>query len=331
MSDAGTSPRITPGRVVLGLLGVAIFVLLIRVGGPRLAESLRSASPGWLAAAFVTIGLLTAVTAYRWGVLTDLFLDDAGPRFGSYYRSFLLGRVLALVMPSGLADLAGRPVLHRWIDGTPIAATAQGGILARVVDISLVVPLVGLSLLSLLLRMPGAVFAGLFAMLLLGWLVAYVRFTGRVAVALSASIAWLERRLGRWPKLHELASSARRALRAAALDRRRLEAVGLMSAGRYLLIAVEYFCLARALGLQTIGWVEILVGIPLAQSLAAVAVTPAGLGLQEGGFWGALRILGVPSAAAGSFLLGWRLLHTGFVLALAGGVTLVTSFWGRRR
>lgn len=331
MSRAGTSSGITPGRVILGLVGVAIFVLLIRVGGSRLLESLRSASPGWLAAAFATIVLLTAVTAHRWGVLTDLFLDRDGPGFGSYYRSYLLGRVLALVMPSGLADLAGRPVLHRWIDGTPVAATARSGVLARVVDVSLVVPLVGLSLASLLLGVPAAVFLGSFALLLAAWLVAYVRFTGRVAESMSAAIASLERRLGRWPRLGELAVSARKALRVAAGERRRLEAVGLMSAGRYLLIAVEYFCLARALGLPAIGWTEILVGIPLAQSLAAVAVTPAGLGLQEGGFWGALRILGVPSAAAGSFLLGWRLLHTGFVLALAGGVTLITGVRSARR
>lgn len=325
------SRGVTPGRVVLALLGLAIFALLIRVGGPRLLESLRSASPGWLAAAFATIVLLTALTAYRWGLLTDLFLDGAGPRFGSYYRSFLLGRVLTLVMPGGLADLAGRPVLHRWIDGTPVAATAQGGILARVVDASLVVPLGGLSLIFLLLPVSAALYLGMLATVLGVWLVAYLRFTGRVALSLGTALSWLERRLARWPKLGKLAGSARGSLEKAAHDRHLLEAVGAISAGRYGLIVVEYVCLAHALGLPRIGWVEILVGIPLAQMLAAIAVTPAGLGLQEGGFFGALRLMEVPSAVAGSFLLGWRLLHTGFVLALAGGVTLVTGLSRTRR
>jgi uncharacterized membrane protein YbhN (UPF0104 family) len=324
--------RLTPARVLLGLIGLVIFGMLLFFSGPSLLDSLRSASKPWLLGAFVATVVLTALTTQRWALLTESFLDDEeGSGFSSYYRSFLLARVVSMVIPNSLADLAARPLLHRWFGGVSISAAVQGGILARIVDASLILPLAGLSLASLAANLSGPIFLTLLGLAMTVWMVAYLVFTGQVVSRLGSSLSWMARRLERWPKVAEWALSGGVTLDEASQDRGLVGRVGFLSAARYLLISVEFFCLAKALHLTGIGWGEILIGMPLAQVLTAVAVTPGGLGLQEGGFWGALRLFGVPAETAGTFLLGWRLLHTGFILFLAGAVTLLAAMRGDRR
>ena len=97
-----------------------------------------------------------------------------------------------------------------------------------------------------------------------------------------------------------------------------------LSVGRYLLLCVQYFGMGAGVGV-TLPVVVVLSAAPVAQLAALVAITPGGLGFQEGGWAGALAWLGQGSTAISIFVIAVRL---GMVVNF-GILSLASVRWRR--
>ena len=123
----------------------------------------------------------------------------------------------------------------------------------------------------------------------------------------------LGRHLGRLPLLtpqmvSAAVTSAAHYLRDFTADRRRLVTTGVLAAGNWLLDAAALWACVRAFG-HTLGPVGLLVPYGIANVLAALPVTPAGLGVVEAFLIPALVGFSVPRGIAILGVLAWRALN----------------------
>jgi uncharacterized membrane protein YbhN (UPF0104 family) len=153
------------------------------------------------------------------------------------------------------------------------------------------------------------------------WLLGFVGLAGVIIQILSRLLDLVSNRLsGRdtWlVRIGTWSAKVAKSLSVAARDSAVLRRISAITVMRYGLISVEFTLIARALGLKEIGFLEILVALPVAQTGLLIAVTPGGLGFLEGGFWGAFKAMNLAPEAISTFLVGQRVLNGLFILVLA--------------
>jgi uncharacterized protein (TIRG00374 family) len=138
--------------------------------------------------------------------------------------------------------------------------------------------------------------------------------------------AGLARQLGRLPRVSEDGVrqgilTATGYLRAFATDRRLLWTTGLLAAANWLLDAAALWACVRAFG-HTLGPDGLLVPYGIAAVLAALPITPAGLGVVEAFLIPSLVAFSVPRGVAILGVLAWRAIS--FLLPIPiGGVSYV--------
>ncbi|MEZ5379273.1 MAG: lysylphosphatidylglycerol synthase transmembrane domain-containing protein [Acidimicrobiales bacterium] len=271
---------------LLQLLAVALVIHLFvvpQIGGfTDAVETIRSVRPEWLVAA---LGLYAGSLLVYALLLEILLPDDMRPGFGRLFGVVLASTGLNHVIPGGAATTAA--VNYRLLAGTGVARselgvalTIQGLGSAVVLNVLLwlallvAIPTRGLNPLYTTAAILGVVLFSLFASAVVGLT------RGRVT-----AIGWGRRIASRIPGAHpdgvasalETAGDQFVSMRE---DPRRLAKMVMLAAANWLLDAAALWVALRAFGVE-MGVDGLLVSYGLANVLAALPITPGGLGVIE--------------------------------------------------
>ncbi len=311
----------------LGLLGLAALLVLLWLGGRDALDSIASADPVYLALAFGTTVAVTAVSSWRWAVLTGLFVGGGYGPLLPFYRSLVLSRAAGLFIPQGASDFALRPLLHRVSAGGPASSSFAGVTVERVADGTLVIAAGVPAALYVLGPLGETGHWGVLAAALGVWALCFaflgqraLRWTAGAAEALACGADGD----GLKQRTKGLLSKAGASLREASGHNVALRHAAALSVLRYVLISLQFTLIAYALDLDDVGVLQVVAALPLAQLGAIVAVTPGGIGFVEGGFFGSLDLMEVSGESVATFLVGQRVLISVFILTL-GAVALASA------
>lgn len=290
----------------LAVTGALLFAVLQFVSFGEVLSVVRSAHPGWLAAAVPLVLLGPVLSAARLGVL-----------LGAQGSTLSLSQIVRINFATGFwklfvpGTLAAGPI--RWLK----LSRAGGGTVEPIAAIvySRIAYMGGMALLGALfvaMEAPGGT-TGLA-------LVSLLLFVG-----LMVALATLASRADRWKLLRRLPGGEdgflQRLIAAAARHRQlsgrdRARVVGFALAENLAGTLVIFF-LALALQLPlsfiTLGWVRAIVYL-----LTSLSITISGLGVREGGLMVALEPYGVPGSQA--VALSLLVLGASVLIACVGGV-----------
>lgn len=273
-------------------LGIALVtaVLWLLLAGPQTLEF--EWVPWALAVSLAGSLAANAVTAWRWQLLSETMTSTKLP-YGVYFHHLATTRVIGQFLPSLVVDLLGRSASLR--------AAGSRDTVGR-----LVVPLVLERILDLVLPC-----------VLLGWalalqqgLVTDTTAWTSLAIVTAAFVALAIPTLGPMTRvaLRVRAWAARvpdPAVVVPEVQRALAVRITVLSLGRWLTVMVQYWGAGAALGV-TLPALVLLAAAPLAQLAALVGITPGALGLQEGGWAGALTLLGIAASDIAVFVIATR-------------------------
>lgn len=317
-----------PARRLLRLLALALvveYLVVPQIAGTRNSwHLLLNASPAWLA---VALGA-EALCLMSYAALTQQLLPTPGrPTFGRVLRVDLATTAVSHLVPGGSAaglGLGYQLLTDAGVPGVDAAAAkatqavGSAAILNVILWAALVssIALHGVSAVYGTVALAGLVLLSVAAGLLIGMR------TRRDQIS-----AWLGRTLGRLPFLE--AERVRVAVCDAAAyldnftaDRPLLARASLLAAANWLLDALALWACVRAFG-HTLGPDGALVPYGIANVLAALPITPAGLGVVEAFLIPALVGFSVPRGVAILGVLAWRALS--FVLPIPVGLAAYVS------
>jgi uncharacterized protein (TIRG00374 family) len=304
-------------------LGIIVFTILIFFAGAEALSALSTASPVHLILVFVIVACLTALSARRWGDLTNSFVGHQVCSFFDYYHTFILSRATGLIIPQSASELGLRPILHRLSTQSSGLSAFNAGLIERFFDGTLLLATGIPSFIFII----GLIGSKLYVILLLSfiffWLlgltaftrssIAYLsKLTSRITETRSAQNNYLSRLF--ITKLNQTIDPLSKSV---ARDNSTIKWVGFLSIVRYLLISLQFLLIARALGLTGIGVIDMFAALPAAQLSLLIAITPGGIGFVEGGFLGVFIALGIPLNEINAFLVGQRIITGVFIFLLA--------------
>ncbi|MEO6713806.1 MAG: lysylphosphatidylglycerol synthase transmembrane domain-containing protein [Mycobacteriales bacterium] len=328
------SRLVTPlRRVAAGLIVVLILEYLVLpqfFGARRALSTLASVNFAYLAAG---VGLeLAALVAYAQLTRSVLPKTPTTPGLWTLFRIDLSTLAISHVVPGGTAagaSLGFRLMLANGIRGTDAAFTmATQGIGSAVVlnvllwvGVVATIPTRGVSPLTRNAAIAGSLLIAMLAALVVGLTLGEARAT-RI-------VRWVSRRA---PFLDEVRTAlvverlATR-LRELGSDRSLLVRASGWAAANWLLDAASLWVFVRAFG-HTMDVPGLIVAFGFANILAALPLTPGGLGIVEGVLTPTLVGFGAPAAVALLGVISWRLIN--FWLPIpAGGAAYLSLKLGR--
>ena len=317
------------GVVVLALLAIEYFVVPRLVGATKNLDLLTDLNIGWLVSAIA----LEAASLVCWTLLTRVLLDGSGPTFSQQMRITLATTAVSHVVPVSGAGTAGLGyyLLTRYgVDGP------RAGFVLIAEAVGSAITLITLLWLSLLASIPVAGLRPIYA---------FVVVVGLLAILAVAALGYaftrgeelairLVRRLGqRIPRLgadrlERLVRTTSDSLIHLARDRRMLGRATFWAAGNWLLDAASLWFFVAAFG-DWMNPVELFIAYGIANVLAAVPITPAGLGVIEVSPVALLVGFGLTSVVATLAVLSWRVLN--FWLPIPVGAVAYLSLSVSRR
>jgi len=280
------------GAIVRWIAGIGLAAAVVAWLSPSAAELWErvDVNPGHAGLGLLASSGAALAVAARWKRLTEAMGGDRLP-FGVYFHHLTLTRVLGLFAPTLVVDLVGRPVALR-------SAGSKGDL------VQLMAPVVLERILDLVLPL-----------VMLGWAIAVahsdlplVASLGVVAVAFGVTAVPALRPMVRgalW--IYGKVRRSRASLAPPTVSRRLATEVALLSMARYACVVGQYWAVGAAVGVL-LSAQNILSATPVAQLAGLIGVTPGGLGIQELGWSGALRTLGVGAASTAVFVLAARVL-----------------------
>ena len=296
-------------RALRLLLGLALFAAIVWWLVPD-AEVLRRIGarlelrPLWLALGLVATFAASVVTSARWQHLAE---GTGGTRlpFIAYFYSLVLTRVLGQVSSTLVMDLVGRGVALRAAGSErDLGHALTQAVLERIFDLVLPMMVLGWALLAWR--------GGWDASATLGSFVGVcVAFAALAAVTLRPLV-----RLALWSYDAGRGALARVRGRAVpprsepvSFSHRLAWTIGLQSLVRYLIVILNFWAIALAVGVDLSAW-QIAASTPFGQVAGMLGVTPGALGIQEAGWVGGLRWVEVDGDAIALFVLSQRLVAT---------------------
>jgi len=299
-------PIVRASAAMLLGLGLAIAVVLALVPDVADLRARVDVRFDFVAVSFVASALGLLVTALRWQCLAEGLGGTPLP-WTRYTKALALNRLLALFLPAVLVEVVGRSTTLR-AAGSRDSWGRLGGVivLERLADLVFPLALVAWGLATRTAR-PELAWGSLA-------LVATATLIGTIAALhpVSTFAAAVHHRLRRRPlPAPELPAPSRQVRRALAL----------LSAARYACVVTQFWALGVAAGV-TLPALALIPASAVAQLAMIIAVTPGGLGFQEGGWAGGLAWQGVEAVESAVFILAARV---GMVLNFAA-LALVTRW-----
>ncbi len=263
-------------------LGVALLaaVLWVLLRGPQTLD-VQFSPWAW---AFGLLGSVAAnaVTAWRWRLLSEAMTTTRLP-YGVYFHNLATTRVLGQFLPSLVVDLVGRSAgLRAAGSGERMGRLMVPLVIERILDLVLPAVLLGWSLALQRGLVTGAAAWASLALLVL----VFATLAAPLLAPMVRAALWLWARLARWRNPEARAPEL--PIIPAALAR----IISALSTLRWAAVAMQYWGAAAGLGVALPALV-LLAAAPAGQLAGLVGVTPGALGIQEGGWAGALTLLGV--------------------------------------
>jgi len=305
------------------LLGLGLLVAVVRSLSPDLASLRERASLdlGSLALAFSCTLCASIVTSARWMLMVEAMGGTRLP-YAVYFHGLVLTKVIGQFTSALAMDLVGRSVALRSAGSERDLGHSMTQVLVeRLFDLLLPASLVVWALTIRSVDPSPTVVALSFAgiCLLFAVLAALILWPlARAALHLYLTVSgWRGRTTD--PAIRE-------ALLAAPISRRVAGQVGALSVLRYVAVLGQFWAVAAAIGVE-LNFRTIASAMPIGQLAGLLGVTPGGLGIQEAGWAGAFRWLGVlDDPSIGLFVLSQRALIFAFFALLA----LLSWPWLRR-
>lgn len=307
-------------------VGLALFGLLIGLGGADSLRQLGRLQPIPLAGALLaTLGITSAI-AGRWGILANALGGGRVAAWHDYYHCFIVSRALGFILPKDVTDLGGRTVWLNQLHGLALSRAGTSVLCDRLSDVlsTSIFLLAALPYWLGWVRAPVAI--GL--MLGLATVVGGLLFVGYRPLVTGA--AWLAN--GGLRLAHRLPWLRKRSfglLSVTGLDRGIVLWVYLFSLAKFVCTAGRLVFFALALSLP-ISPTLILLGTPVGQLSYLFAFTPGGLGIFEVGWFAILRVGGVATEYATTFVVGQRIL-TAILIGMLAVCSQILRIFRRHR
>lgn len=337
-ADRSARPRVLRVALVLLSLFLAVHLLLPQIGGLTATARALTRGTWWLPLAVVT---LEAASFWAYGELELRVLRAAGERSprGLVQRSTVVGSSLGKTLPGGNATATAMIVAALHAHGMRAPAATAGLAASGAISwaiLGLLLP-VGAAL-AIAAGESGAIALG--AVAVAAAAVAVVALVP-VAVRRPARAGELVTRpaagtahgpLRRWVDpagLGSLVTAGLTSARSIGRDRRALRTAAGWAALNWLFDAAVLGVLAATLGDGT-PLLAVLLAYVIGQLVAAVPITPGGVGMVEPAMTGALIAAGAPAAGATATVLGWRLLSHWLPILVGLGLLPTVLAAGRR-
>jgi uncharacterized membrane protein YbhN (UPF0104 family) len=299
-------------RLVLQVLSLALFGLILWLGGSTAWQQIAAGAPKHVLAAFLLIGIASMLSAARLQLITCSITGRELTPWRGFYHVNMTARTLGLVIPRSLTTFAGKPVALRAL-GFPLKRSILSVLLDNLFDLVL------LSLIAIpaLLFLEGRLSPSESGTLVVGLILA---LTGGLwwATSKRRSIifpAWIRR----IPHLASIELENDILLPSRSIV---MQVLGLTILLNFAL-TICYYHISRAIEL-TYPWSIFAAGFPAVQLSLVLAVTPGGLGVFDASWYGVLLLGGVSHQDALTFVIAQRAYIFVFVLIWAGFSTLLS-------
>lgn len=300
-------------------LGLALLIAVIAWLIPGPAERHDLTARARLDVFYLLLGLASTfvasiVTSARWQLMAEDTMGGTRLPYLVYFHSLVLTRVLGQVSSTLVMDLVGRGMALRSAGSQRgLGHAVTQAILERIFDIVLPVMMLAWAMLAWRGAWDPATAAASF-------LAVCLAFAGLAAVLLApltrlalhtyASLRRLRARVRRTAPSDEPVPEAIPVGRALALK------IGLLSLARYLSVLLQFWTVAAAVGVA-FSFFQIAAATPIGQLAGMAGFTPGALGIQEAGWVGAFKWVGVPAVEIGLFVLSQRLIITAYFSLLS--------------
>jgi len=249
--------------------------------------------------------------------------ETQATHLGSLLHYFMIGRVLGLVVPMDVGDLAARTASLKMDHSMPIGRATYSVYLDRAFDVAVA----GILFVPSVLFIVGAVSARVgimvYGLAFLGGLVCFAFFGRRTTDFLVALFRLLFRLACKIPGLRNRVDvEAEQALVTATSSTSVARTLYLLSGVKFLCTAMRFASIALAMRLAA-GVTEMLLFAPGAQVAAIISFTPGGMGIVDWSWSGLLYKIGVDKHDIVPYLVSLRLATWISVLVLAGFSRLV--------
>lgn len=298
-------------------IGLLLIVVLLLLGDISDLRSLLEANMALLMLAFLCTATAALISSHRWGLIVrELTWPRVYPK-GFFLRYVLLGQALTFLVPQDLGAMGAKTASLRVMAGVPTTTSVYSVLLDRMLDL-LVMAALSLPAVLFLGRVIGFEAATGLALFQLGLLLGSHLLPERLTpVRISAVLYTVILRLvGLVPGVARRLPSAEIGSQGYELSRStsfRLTAYTIL---RFLLFVIRAYIIGAALGSQ-IPFSVFFLGMPLAQLSLVLAITPAGLGITELGWYAVLSAAGIPQPDVLLFIVGSRAFNVFSVLVLA--------------
>ncbi len=291
------------------LLVVEFLVVPELVGASKNLKILAHLRPGWLVAGV----LLEAGSYASYPFLTRVLLPRGGPGLGKLARIILSTTAISHVVPGG--TVGGVGLGYQLLTTNGVEGTDAGFVLATQ-SVGSSVVLIALLVMALVVSIP---LAGLHPVYVAAALVALLGLFGAAALVYSFTrgeersvrlVRALGRRIPRVgaDRLELVVRRVGDSIVHLWRDRLTFRRALLWSALSWLFDAASLWSFLAALG-RIVDPVELFAAYGIANMLAAIPITPAGLGVVEASAGALLVSFGVPGAIATLGVLAWRLFN----------------------
>lgn len=301
------------------VLGLALLIAVVAWLIPGPADRQALADRARLDVLFLLLGLVSTfvasvVTSARWQLMAEDTMGGTRLPYLVYFHSLVLTRVLGQVSSTLVMDLVGRGMALRSAGSQRgLGHAVTQAILERIFDIVLPVMMLAWAMLAWRGGWDPATAVASFAGVCLAFAALAAVLLApltRLALRTYAALRRLRARLRRAALADEPVPQAIPVPTALAVK------IGLLSLARYLSVLAQFWTVAAAVGVG-FGFFQIAAATPVGQLAGMAGFTPGALGIQEAGWVGAFKWVGVDAVAIGLFVLSQRLIITAYFSLLS--------------
>lgn len=312
--------------VLVLIIVVEYFVVPELVGASRNIDVLRRLSVGWL----VTAVALEAASLMCYAMLTRTLLPGVRPPISRLFRLVLATTAISHVIPGGGAGGVGvgyQLLTAEGVEGPDAAFTLAAQAVGSAIGLNLMlwialvisIPLAGLHPLYVVIALIGVV-----AMLAAAALYYAISSGTEGALHLVRAVGARIPGVG-GDRLEHVVRRLRSSVRHLARNRGELRTAALWIAMNWVLDAASLWSFLAALG-RYVNPFELFAAYGIANVLAAIPLTPGGLGVVEASAATLIVSFGVPRTIGTLAVLGWRLVNFWLPIPV-GGVAYLSLRW----
>jgi uncharacterized protein (TIRG00374 family) len=288
-------------------------------------------SPLPLVLCFICTAGIAVCSALKWKVAIRSMGETQATHLGSLLHYFMIGRVLGLVVPMDVGDMAARTASLKMDHSMPIGRASYSVYLDRIFDVAVGGILFVPSVLFIVGAVSARVGIAVYGVAFLAGLVSFVFLGRQTADFLLVLFHLLFRAACKIPGIRSRVDvEAERALLTASSSRSVARTLYLLSGVKFLFTAMRFASIALAMRLG-VGVVDMLLFAPGAQVAAVISFTPGGMGIVDWSWSGLLYKIGVDRHDIVPYLVSLRLATWISVLVLAGLSRLVYRRPSRER